>query len=102
MNPPACHPRTNTTPRLRPTCAQGLLEIGRTTFIILILLAGALVFIADTDRLVLKPLERMVELVGGGWGGAWWELGGGLVVMVGTLQPARPAQSRAWPDPRPR
>ncbi len=55
-------------PRLLPPgfCLppQGILEIGRTTFTIIILLLGAAVFIADTDRLVLKPLERMVQLVG--------------------------------------
>ncbi|KAL4447395.1 hypothetical protein ABPG75_004614 [Micractinium tetrahymenae] len=42
---------------------QGILEMGRTTFTIIILLLGAAVFIADTDRLVLKPLERMVQLL---------------------------------------
>jgi hypothetical protein len=47
------------------------LEIGRTTFIIIILLVGAVWFISDTDRLVLRPLERMVHLVGGG--GAGWQ-----------------------------
>ena len=47
---------------------QGLLEIGRTTFTILILLLGAVVFIRDTHRLVLRPLERMVALVSGGGG----------------------------------
>ena len=56
-------------PQTRSPCPQGLLEIGRTTFIIIILLMGAVWFIADTDRLVLQPLERMVALVGGvGWG----------------------------------
>ena len=43
---------------------QGFLELGSTTFTILILLVGAIIFIGDTDRLVLKPLERMVHLVG--------------------------------------
>ncbi|KAL4852756.1 Ras guanine nucleotide exchange factor W [Chlorella vulgaris] len=42
---------------------QGYLEIGRTTFTIIILLVSAIWFIADTDRLVLRPLERMVQLV---------------------------------------
>ena len=43
---------------------QGFLELGGTTFTILILLLGAIIFIRDTDRLVLQPLERMVHLVG--------------------------------------
>lgn len=50
---------------------QGWLGIGRTTFIIIILLVGAVIFIQDTERLVLHPLERMVQLVGIGklqWG----------------------------------
>jgi hypothetical protein len=57
-----------------PPPPQGYLEIGRTTFIIIIiLLVGAVVFIKDTDRLVLKPLERMVQLVRRRrW---WWEVG---------------------------
>ncbi len=42
---------------------QGWLGIGRTTFIIVILLLGAVIFIRDTERLVLRPLERMVQLV---------------------------------------
>lgn len=45
-------------------CLQGWLGIGRTTFIIIILLLGAVIFIRDTERLVLRPLERMVQLVG--------------------------------------
>lgn len=55
---PANHFSASTVPVL-----QGWLGIGRTTFIIIILLLGAVIFIRDTERLVLHPLERMVQLV---------------------------------------
>jgi class 3 adenylate cyclase len=42
---------------------QALLDIGRVTFILLMLSAGALFFIRDADELVLQPIERMVNLV---------------------------------------
>ena len=42
-------------------CAQGWLDVCRTSFIILMLLLGTLLFIQDNDRLVLRPLERMVR-----------------------------------------
>ncbi len=38
--------------------------MGRTSFIILILITAALLFMRDADRLVLKPLERMVKQAG--------------------------------------
>eukprot|EP00887_Chlorella_sp_A99_P003219 scaffold9.g3219.t1 len=40
-----------------------ILDMARTTFIILMLVVGALLFIRDNDRLVLEPLERMVRKV---------------------------------------
>lgn len=40
---------------------QALLNMGRTSFIILILVTAALLFMRDADRLVLKPLERMMK-----------------------------------------
>ena len=43
---------------------QAILDMARTTFIILMLTVSALLFIADNDRLVLQPLERMVRKVG--------------------------------------
>ena len=42
---------------------QALLDIGRITFILAMLSVGALLFIRDTDTLVLQPIERMVEKV---------------------------------------
>lgn len=42
---------------------QALLDIGRITFILAMLSLGALLFIRDTDALVLQPIERMVEKV---------------------------------------
>lgn len=42
---------------------QALLDIGRVTFILLILSGGAVLFIRDTDELVLRPIERMVGKV---------------------------------------
>lgn len=42
---------------------QAILDMARTTFIILMLVVGALLFIRDNDRLVLEPLERMVRKV---------------------------------------
>ena len=42
---------------------QAFLDIGRITFILAMLSLGALLFIRDTDVLVLQPIERMVEKV---------------------------------------
>jgi len=42
---------------------QACLDIGRTTFILAILSVGALLFIRDTDALVLQPIERMMDNV---------------------------------------
>ena len=42
---------------------QALLDIGRITFILSMLSVGALLFIRDTDHLVLQPIERMLDQV---------------------------------------
>jgi class 3 adenylate cyclase len=42
---------------------QACLDIGRITFILSMLSVGALLFIRDTDALVLQPIERMMEKV---------------------------------------
>jgi class 3 adenylate cyclase len=42
---------------------QAYLDIGRITFILSMLSVGALLFIRDTDALVLQPIERMMEKV---------------------------------------
>lgn len=42
---------------------QALLDIGRVTFILSVLSLGALLFIRDTDEMVLQPIERMVDRV---------------------------------------
>lgn len=42
---------------------QALLDIGRVTFILTVLSLGALLFIRDTDEMVLQPIERMVDRV---------------------------------------
>lgn len=42
---------------------QALLDIGRVTFVLSALSLGALLFIRDTDKLVLQPIERMVSKV---------------------------------------
>ena len=57
-----CRPplRRASTPARPP---QAILDMASTTFIIAILLVGSLLFIRDADRLVLKPLERMVKKV---------------------------------------
>lgn len=51
---------------LTPPRLQAILAMSNTTFIILILLVGSLLFIRDADRLVLTPLERMVKKVRAG------------------------------------
>lgn len=42
---------------------QAFLDIGRVTFILSVLSIGAVLFIRDTDKLVLQPIERMVGQV---------------------------------------
>lgn len=42
---------------------QSLLDIARVTFLLTVLSLGAVLFIRDTDSLVLQPIERMVQRV---------------------------------------
>eukprot|EP00890_Picochlorum_soloecismus_P002340 jgi/Picsp_1/3106/NSC_05947-R1_membrane-associated lipoprotein precurser len=42
---------------------QAILDIGRVTILLIVLSVGAVLFIRDTDTLVLQPIERMIQKV---------------------------------------
>ena len=43
--------------------AESIINIARTLFIVVILALGSILFTQDAQRLVLDPLERMIEKV---------------------------------------
>ena len=43
--------------------AESIINIARTLFIVIILALGSILFTQDAQRLVLDPLERMIEKV---------------------------------------
>jgi hypothetical protein len=43
--------------------AEAIIQIARTLFIVIILAVGSILFTQDAQRLVLDPLERMIEKV---------------------------------------